>query len=189
MVAATKIDLVYQFPAFLADGVMGFGLKGISNIGANTWFENAFASNVLQAGEEKVFGMVLSPSGTGPKFIFGGRDTSKFVGSLTYIGLPSNAVRILRGVPCLCLFINNMDAIQNFWEIALDSVTVNGNDIKIAVKEVVIDSSSTFVVANSGDIANLYSNIPGSAPDSTNPFGYTSTHVPVLLLEQLTRFT
>jgi hypothetical protein len=127
--------------------------------------------------------MALSNTGTGPKFIFGGRDASKFLGSLTYTKLAKNAVRILRGVPCLCL---TRTQIQIFWEIALDSVKVNGKDIKITIKEAVIDSASTVIEGDSTDIANLYSNIPGSAPDPTLPGRYTSTLVAVSLLEWLT---
>ena len=58
---------------------------------------------IQSLGGEKVFGLAFAKTGTGPEIIFGGRDTTKFVGSLTYVNLPKNPVRILQGVPCLRL--------------------------------------------------------------------------------------
>ena len=77
----------------------------------------------------------------------------------------------------------NAYTIQSFWEIELGHVKVNGNDINITNKEAVIDSSSSYIGGDSGDIANLHSKIPGSAPDPTNPGQFTSTDAAVLLLE------
>ena len=102
MVVATKIDLPLQSSVFLADGVVGMGLPGSSSLGVDTWFAQIMAHGGPFFGE-KVFGMVLSPHGTGPKFVFGGRDTNKFVGDLNYTGVTKNAVRILQGVLCLRL--------------------------------------------------------------------------------------
>jgi hypothetical protein len=69
-----------------------------------------------------------------------------------------------------------------FWQIPLESVIVNGVDIKITLNQAVIDSGSTVVAGDSGDIANLYKNIPGSA-QVPNSDQWTGTHVAVLLLE------
>ena len=70
-----------------------------------------------------------------------------------------------------------------FWEIPLDSVMVNGNNLKITNYNAVFDSSSIFIQGAPEDITNLYSNIPGSTPDPLNSGHFLGTHVTVLLLE------
>jgi hypothetical protein len=83
----------------------------------------------------------------------------------------------------LALF--NTDTIQeNFWQINMDSISVNGADVSLSdLADPILDSGSTFVSGDSGAISNIYSNIPGSAPVSNSSSLFTSTHVAGLLLE------
>jgi hypothetical protein len=98
MIVATKIDIPLQATSFLGDGSMGLGFNNQS------WFGQLIQSNVLA--EEKldqVFGISFSGAvqNPGPQFIIGGTDTTKFVGQLTNVKMPENAVRILRGLQLL----------------------------------------------------------------------------------------
>ena len=188
MVVATKIDLSLQSSVFMADGVMAMGIKR-SSINADTYFTEALANRsdglITSKNKAAVFGMVLSNNGTGPKFIFGGTDKNELKNpsfELFICQVVNDAVRILRGFRG-SLHSFNTDTIQIFWETELFHVKVNGNNISITNIEAVIDSCSSFIGGSPGDIANLYSNIPGSAPDPTNPGQFTSTPVAVLLLE------
>ena len=67
--------------------------------------------------------------------------------------------------------------IQGYWQIPLEIFTVNGIDITLTTTDTVIDSASAFITADSNTIANIYRNIPNSAPFSENPSQYTSTLV------------
>ncbi len=77
---------------------------------------------------------------------------------------------------------------QALWQIPFDSISVNGNDVSVSTKEAVIDTGTSVILGNKGDIANIYSNIPGSAQMS-NGIQWTSTHVTGLVVRKANRFT
>ncbi|KAN0118951.1 acid protease [Russula decolorans] len=98
----------------------------------------------------EVIGLFLGESG--PELIVGGTDSSKFSGNLTIIESDT----------------------ENFWQINMDSISVNGADVSLSdLADPILDSGSTFVSGDSGAISNIYSNIPGSAPVSNSSSLFT----------------
>ena len=83
---ATHIDVNFQYPSFLADGRFGLGFKGNIRLGNNS--ESFFGTLINQGGltdGEPVFGLVLAEPR--PEIVFGGTDSSKFVGELNFINI------------------------------------------------------------------------------------------------------
>ena len=80
----------------------------------------------------------------------------------------------------------NTDTIQGFWQITLDSISVNEN-VAATNKEVVLDSDNPYITGDTQTINTIYKNIPGSMPLQPLP-GFESTglwsgtHIAGLLL-------
>lgn len=157
---------------------MGLGLSQASVLNnSESFFGNLINQNKLQD-SESLFGLVLSDD-VGPELILGGTDTTKFSGELTIVNMNSLVSIILRGRPC---FSFNTYTIQGFWQIQMDSMTVDGTIVTLSTNDTIFDSTSTLISGDAVSIANIYSNIPGSSPILGSP-RYSSTHVAGLQLE------
>ena len=154
--------------------MVGLGLKGASHFGKDSVFGTLIKNpgpNGLLASGGPAFAFSFAKSG--PELTLGGADPSKFTGNLAFSNVYT-LVSTSRNVPCLRLH-RHRDMIQGFWQIPLDSISVNGNNIKVA-QEVILDTSSVFISGDLETISSIYSNIPSSAqiPDSNQ---WTSTYV------------
>ncbi|KAF9344489.1 hypothetical protein BGX26_004316, partial [Mortierella sp. AD094] len=95
-----------QFGSSPEDGLFGLGFDTIESVsGVKTFMDNAIAAGVLAQPVVSVF----LPServfnGQGGQYLFGGIDTTKFTGSLTYVPVSQ----------------------QGYWQIAIDDVGYNG---------------------------------------------------------------
>ena len=65
----------------------------------------------------------------------------------------------------------------------MDSMTIDGTIVSITTNSTVFDASGVLITADAETIANIYSNIPTSAPLPGNPQQYSSTHIAGSLLE------
>jgi len=82
----------------------------------------------------------------------------------------------------LAFVYNNTDTIQGFWQIHLDSISVNGDAI-VTTKEAILDSDNPFITGDTQTITNIYNNIPGSTLLKDFNGLWRGTHVAGLLLE------
>ncbi|KAF8491748.1 acid protease [Russula emetica] len=149
LLVATSVDSAFQSLDFPADGILGLGFNQTSAFGANSFFTTLINQGGLGGADaQPVFGLFLSESDSGSELVIGGTDTSKFMEDLTFINLDS----------------------QGFWQIPLDSISVNGNNISVTIMEAILDASSTFVSSDVATIASIYNAIPGSAQISNSPY-------------------
>lgn len=82
---ATSLDPSFvELPNFQGDSVLGLGSKENSAFGRDSYF-GTFISTGGPSNGDPVFGLYLAASGS--ELIRGGRDNSKFSGSLTFINL------------------------------------------------------------------------------------------------------
>jgi hypothetical protein len=96
-VVATAVDPFFQSPHFPGSGSVGFGFKGASSFGGNSWLvdvttSGAFVGAGSFGGPSGTIGLSL---GAVPEFVFGGTDTSRIAGNLIYTKVVEGAVRIL----------------------------------------------------------------------------------------------
>jgi len=123
--AKTEADFFNQ-TAF--DGILGMGFGTISSEGVTTPFDNM----VQQLGISPVFSFHMAFSASGPpggELTLGGYDSSKFTGQLQYSPVTT----------------------QTYWNIGLDSVSVNGQDIGIQAQDAAIDTGTTLIVVPDSD--------------------------------------
>jgi cathepsin D len=164
-----------QFAAgiFNADGLMGLAFDKLSALNAINFFSTIIDQERI---DEPVFGFRLTEKGSA--LVLGGRDSSLYTGSLTYVAV-DNPVRTITRCPlCLCL---TRDIIQAFWQTAFDGITVNGNDVTVGNKQAIIDTGTTLVLGDLDSITNFYKNIPGSEASESGAY-WTSTFVTVLFV-------
>ncbi len=149
---------------------MGMGFSEFSFFKSTPFFQSVI--NDKRLGDyAPVFGFFLE--GGGSKLILGGTDSGLFDGSLTYVNVTTKVSVLIRGV---ALPSSNTDTMQGFWQIKFDSISVDGKDISVSTQEAIIDTGLRFVYGTDQDIANIYSNIPGSGqlPNSNH---WMSTHM------------
>lgn len=137
---AGGLGLAYAFGKF--DGILGLGFTSISIDGAPTVFENAIAQNKVQ---QPVFSFYLGDNKEG-ELTFGGYDTTKFQGDLTFVKLMS----------------------ATYWEIGLDGVAAGSyhsqpNEDGTAITAIV-DSGTSLITGPKREIAKLAASL-GAKPN------------------------
>ncbi|XP_067095323.1 pepsin A-like [Osmerus mordax] len=128
----------------VADGILGLAFPSISSSGATPVFDNMMSQNLVP---EDVFSVYLSGGGqSGSVVVFGGIDSNYYSGQLTYIPLTS----------------------ETYWQIRMDSVTINGNVVACSGGcQAIIDTGTSQIVGPNSDIANMNSWVGAS----TNQYG------------------
>ncbi|XP_062315928.1 pepsin A-like [Osmerus eperlanus] len=118
----------------VADGILGLAFPSISSSGATPVFDNMMSQNLVP---EDVFSVYLSGGGqSGSVVVFGGIDSNYYSGQLTYIPLTS----------------------ETYWQISMDSVTINGNVVACSGGcQAIIDTGTSQIVGPNSDIANMNS--------------------------------
>ena len=135
---AGGLGVAYSLGKF--DGILGLGFSSISIGGRTTVFENAIKQNKV---DQPIFAFYLGDNGPG-ELTFGGYDSSKFEGELTYVKLEA----------------------ATYWEITLDEISCGdykkegSDDNKI---KAIVDSGTSLIVGPKAEIAALATSIGAKA--------------------------
>ena len=126
-----------------AGGLLGMGFTSLARSGFTTYFENLIAQGKV-ATEEFAFYLGREASGTARNstLTLGGRDTSKFTGNITQVPVIE----------------------QGYWQVALDSVQVNGFSAPFTSGQAAIDTGTTVVLAPTAAAYGIFAFIPGAFP-------------------------
>jgi Eukaryotic aspartyl protease len=141
---AGGLGFLYALGKF--DGILGMGFTSISVNNVLTVFENAIKQNIV---EQPVFSFYLGDNAPG-ELTFGGYDSSKFVGDLTYVKLYS----------------------ATYWSIVLDSIQagdyVHPNDSSKPIIGIV-DSGTSLIAGPTKDIKAIATAV-GAKPTFTGQY-------------------
>lgn len=124
---AGGLGMAYSFGKF--DGILGLGFSSISIDNAPTVFENAIKQNVV---DQPVFSFYLGDNGPG-ELTFGGYDSSKFEGDLTFVKLSA----------------------ATYWQIQLDGVSVGDEFTADGDMTAIVDSGTSLMVGPKKQVAKL----------------------------------
>ncbi|CAM2095219.1 unnamed protein product, partial [Caretta caretta] len=121
------------------DGILGLAFPSISSSGATPVFDNMMNEGLVS---QDLFSVYLSSNDqTGSFVMFGGIDSSHYSGSLNWIPLSS----------------------ESYWEITMDSVTMNGETIACSGGcQAIIDTGTSLLAGPSSGISNINSYIGAS---------------------------
>ncbi|XP_043405548.1 pepsin A-like [Chelonia mydas] len=121
------------------DGILGLAFPSISSSGATPVFDNMMNEGLVS---QDLFSVYLSSNDqTGSFVMFGGIDSSYYSGSLYWIPLSS----------------------ETYWEITMDSVTMNGETIAcFGGCQAIIDTGTSLLAGPSSGISNINSYIGAS---------------------------
>ncbi|XP_031421353.2 pepsin A-like [Clupea harengus] len=134
-----------QFMQYMqADGILGLAFPSISSSGATPVFDNMMSQGLVS---QDLFSVHLSgKSQTGSVVLFGEIDSQYYTGSFNWIPLTS----------------------ESYWQIAMDSVTINGNTVACSGGcQAIVDTGTSLIVGPSGDISNMN----GWVGATTNQYG------------------
>ncbi|KAL1847367.1 hypothetical protein Daus18300_013984 [Diaporthe australafricana] len=136
-VANTTSD---DFTSFAFDGILGLSM----NKGASDNFMGSVKEDKLL--KSNVFSVALDRAEDGPntgELTFGGVDSSKFTGDITYTSVNAAA---------------NGD-----WAIAMDNIGYDGNKAGVTGRLAYIDTGTTYAFGPPKDVAALHKVIPGAS--------------------------
>ncbi|CAL8277401.1 unnamed protein product [Boreogadus saida] len=124
----------------VADGILGLAFQSIASDNVVPVFDMMVQQNLVS---QKMFSVYLSRgSKEGSVVVFGGIDESLMSGQITYIPLTS----------------------ETYWQIKMDSVTINGNLVACnGGCQAIIDTGTSLIVGPSSDISNINSRVGASA--------------------------
>ncbi|XP_030589530.1 pepsin A-like [Archocentrus centrarchus] len=134
-----------SFMAYMqADGILGLAFQSIASDNVVPVFNNMINQGLVS---EPLFSVYLSGDGAqGSEVVFGGTDPSHYTGSIAWIPLSS----------------------ATYWQINMDSVTVNGQTVACSGGcQAIIDTGTSLIVGPTSDISNLNSWVGAS----TNQYG------------------
>uniref|UniRef100_A0A3Q0R5Q3 pepsin A n=1 Tax=Amphilophus citrinellus TaxID=61819 RepID=A0A3Q0R5Q3_AMPCI len=124
-----------SFMAYMqADGILGLAFQSIASDNVVPVFNNMINQGLVS---EPLFSVYLSGDGAqGSEVVFGGTDPSHYTGSIAWIPLSS----------------------ATYWQINMDSVTVNGQTVACSGGcQAIIDTGTSVIVGPTSDINNLNS--------------------------------
>ncbi|XP_041913928.1 pepsin A-like [Alosa sapidissima] len=126
----------------VADGILGLAFPAIAASGATPVFDNMMSQGLVS---QALFSVYLSgDSESGSEVLFGETDSSYYTGSLTWVPLTS----------------------ETYWQIQMDSVTINGNAVACAGGcQAIVDTGTSLIVGPSSDISNMNAGV-GATTDS-----------------------
>ncbi|ODO11202.1 hypothetical protein I350_01806 [Cryptococcus amylolentus CBS 6273] len=160
--ANTTFAVVDQATSGLIDeplsGIMGFGWTALASSKASPWWETLASTGQWDDPEFGVYmarfrgvDSATSDEKEGGEITFGGVDSSKYSGDLNYISIDDSA--------------------KDYWRIAVDGLSVNGDDISISSPQAAIDTGTTLIGAPSSTISSIYAQIPNSEPLDSSVVG------------------
>ncbi|KAG0052001.1 hypothetical protein BGZ83_003079 [Gryganskiella cystojenkinii] len=136
-----------QFGSSPEDGLFGLGFDTIESVsGVKTFLDNAISAGVLAQPVVSVF----LPSerlfkGQGGAYVFGGIDSTKYTGSLTYVPVTQ----------------------KGYWQILVSDASYNGASLK-QTSQGIIDTGTTLIIVGDAAASAIHAKIPGSVNDPNN---------------------
>ncbi|KAG8147933.1 hypothetical protein E2320_022469 [Naja naja] len=114
------------------DGILGLAYPGLSASGATPVFDNMMSEGLVS---QDLFSVFLSSDGQKGSFVmFGGIDNSYFTGNLNWVPVTA----------------------EYYWQITLDSITVNGQSIACSGGcQAVVDTGTSLLAGPPNGIANI----------------------------------
>ncbi|XP_013798037.2 embryonic pepsinogen-like [Apteryx mantelli] len=120
------------------DGILGLGYPSLAASGITPVFDNMVKEGVV---DQNLFSVYLSSKTTGSVVIFGGVDESYFTGPINWIPV----------------------SYQGYWQISMDSVIVNGQEVACSGGcQAIVDTGTSLIAVPSSDIGNIQSAIGAS---------------------------
>ncbi|KAH7060206.1 rhizopuspepsin 2 precursor [Linnemannia elongata] len=136
-----------QFGSSPADGLFGLGFDTIESVsGVKTFLDNAIAAGVLAQPVVSVF----LPSerrfnGQGGEYLFGGINSSKYTGSLTYVPVTQ----------------------QGYWQISIDDAGYSGQSLGQS-SQGIVDTGTTLIIVGDDAAQAIHNSIQGASNDPNN---------------------
>ncbi|CAL8323293.1 unnamed protein product [Merluccius merluccius] len=120
--------------SMFADGILGLAFQSIASDNVVPVFDNMLKQNLVS---QALFSVYLSSHNQGGSVVvFGGIEESYYTGGITWIPLTS----------------------ATYWQIKMDSVTINGNVVACSGGcQAIIDTGTSLIVGPSKDIRNMNS--------------------------------
>lgn len=131
-------------------GILGLGWESIASSRATPFVQNLWQDGRLPepiiafAFETYAYDELTAQNLPGGSMTIGGVDSSMYSGEINWIPL------VERG----------------YWDIPLDGVTVNGQDVGVSAAQTVIDTGTTLIGAPAAAVAAIYAQIPSATPTS-----------------------
>ncbi|XP_034733635.1 pepsin A-like [Etheostoma cragini] len=118
----------------VADGILGLAFQAIASDNVVPVFDNMVNEGLVSQAMFSVY--LSSQSEQGSEVVFGGVDSSHYTGQITWIPLSS----------------------ATYWQIAMDSVTINGQTVACSGGcQAIIDTGTSLIVGPTSDINNMNS--------------------------------
>uniref|UniRef100_A0AAY4BV22 pepsin A n=1 Tax=Denticeps clupeoides TaxID=299321 RepID=A0AAY4BV22_9TELE len=116
-----------------ADGILGLAFPRLAASGAQPVFNNMVKQGLVQ----DYFSVYLSRNAVaGSEVIFGGVDNSHYTGAITWVPLSA----------------------ETYWQITVDSITVNGNVIAChGGCQAIVDTGTSLIIGPTSDISSINS--------------------------------
>ncbi|KAF9955291.1 Type I transmembrane sorting receptor [Mortierella alpina] len=133
-----------SFGSSPSDGLFGLGFASIESVsGVSTFLDNAIATEALALPVVSVF----LPSqrlfnGVGGQYLFGGIDSTKYTGELTYVPVTK----------------------KGYWQISIEDVGFNDQSLGVA-SQGIVDTGTTLIIVGDEAAASIHSNIGGAFND------------------------
>ncbi|CAO3570747.1 unnamed protein product [Mortierella alpina] len=123
------------------DGLFGLGFTSNESVkGVKTFLDNAIAAGALSKPVVSVFlPSYRRNGGVGGEYLFGGIDSTKFTGDLTYVNVSE----------------------QKYWQIPMDDITFNGKSLGQA-SQGIVDTGTSLIYISTAAAAVVHKNIRGS---------------------------
>ncbi|XP_078514909.1 pepsin A-like [Lissotriton helveticus] len=129
----TEADFFYYMQF---DGILGLGYPSISSDGVTPVFDSMWNEQLIPQNLFSVF--LSSNSAVGSVVTFGGYEPSYYSGSLNWVPVSS----------------------EGYWQINLDSITINGNVVACnGGCQAIVDTGTSLIAGPSTDIANIQKDI------------------------------
>jgi hypothetical protein len=128
------------------DGLMGLAQSTLSTQKTPTPIESLATAGLVTAPIVSYKLARLADGNNDGEITFGGLDNSKFVPN-TLVTLPN---------------VNP----HGFWEVNLDSISLNGVDLDLSNRTTILDTGTTLMLIPPNDAFAIFENIPGAAHDN-----------------------
>ncbi|KAF8975337.1 hypothetical protein BGZ46_009200 [Entomortierella lignicola] len=130
-----------QFSKSPEDGLFGLGFNTIESVsGVKTFLDNAIAAGVVAQPVISVFlPSYRRNGGVGGQYLFGGIDSTKYSGDLTYIDVSQ----------------------PGYWQVPMDDITYNGSSLGQS-SQGIVDTGTTLVIIGTAAAQAVHKNIPGA---------------------------
>lgn len=156
-IASVKVTMAFGVANTTSDDFTSFAFDGILGLSMNNGSSDNFMGSIKEDKllKSNVFSVALDRAEDGPntgQLTFGGIDSSKFTGDVSYTSVSASA---------------NGD-----WAIPMDGIGYAGNKANATGRLAYIDTGTTYAFGPPDDVANLHKIIPGAS--STDGVTYTA---------------